>query len=123
VGDVSVDEDLDRVAEKAIQRFGGFDSWVNNAAAATYGRMEDVTMEDHRRIFDVNYFGLLKGSLIAAKHLREQGGGAIVNLGSVLSDRSMIYQGPYSATKHAVQAATDALRMELSVKGRRSPSP
>jgi short-subunit dehydrogenase len=117
VADVSVDENLERVAETAIQRFGGFDSWVNDAAAATYGRMEDVTMKDHRRIFDVNYFGLLKGSLIAARHLRERGGGAIVNLGSVLSDRSMIYQGPYSATKHAVQAATDALRMELEREG------
>jgi short-subunit dehydrogenase len=111
--DVARDEDVERIATIAIDAFGGFDSWVNDAAAAAYGSMEELPMEDHRRIFDVNYFGLLKGSLVAARHLRTRGGGAIVNLGSVLSDRAMILQGPYSATKHAVQAATDALRMEL----------
>jgi NAD(P)-dependent dehydrogenase (short-subunit alcohol dehydrogenase family) len=111
--DVADEEDMERIAATAIQAFGGFDSWVNDAAAATYGSVEDVTMEDHRRIFDVNYFGVLMGSRIAARHLRSRGGGAIVNIGSVLSDRAMILQGPYSASKHAVQAATDALRMEL----------
>jgi NAD(P)-dependent dehydrogenase (short-subunit alcohol dehydrogenase family) len=110
--DVADEADVERIAQVAIDRFGGFDSWVNNAAAATYGRMDDVPIEDQRRIFEVNYFGLLKGSLVAARHLRTKGG-AIVNVGSVLSDRAMIYQGPYSATKAAVQAATDALRMEL----------
>ena len=111
--DVAVEDDVERIAETAVSAFGGFDSWVNNAAAATYGRMDEVPMADHRRVFDVNYFGLLKGSLVAARHLRARGGGAIINLGSVLSDRAMILQGPYSASKHAVQAATDALRMEL----------
>ncbi|HEX8224652.1 MAG TPA: SDR family oxidoreductase [Allosphingosinicella sp.] len=115
--DVSVEADVERIAQTAIDSFGGFDSWVNDAAAATYGAMEQVPMEDHRRIFDVNYHGLLMGSLVAARHLRSRGGGAIVNLGSVLSDRAMIYQGPYSATKAAVQAATDALRMELERDG------
>ena len=113
VADVSVEADVERIGETAVGSFRGFDSWVNDAAAATYGSMEQVSLADHRRIFDVNYHGLLMGSLVAARHLRQRGGGAIVNMGSVLSDRAMIYQGPYSATKAAVQAATDALRMEL----------
>ena len=117
VADVADEAHVERIAATAVEAFGGFDSWVNDAAAATYGRMEEVTMADHRRVFDVNYFGLLKGSLVAARHLRERGGGAIVNIGSVLSDRTMILQGPYSATKHAVRAATDALRMELEREG------
>ena len=117
VADVSREADVERIAEVAIDRFGGFDSWVNDAAAATYGSMEDLTMDDHRRVFDVNYHGLLMGSLVAARHLRARGGGAIVNMGSVLSDRAMIYQGAYSASKAAVQAATDALRMELERDG------
>jgi NAD(P)-dependent dehydrogenase (short-subunit alcohol dehydrogenase family) len=111
--DVSVEADVEWIARTAEDRFGGFDSWVNDAAAATYGPMEEISLEDHRRIFDVNYHGVLMGSLVAVRHLRARGGGAIVNLGSVLSDRAMIYQGPYSAAKAAVQAATDALRMEL----------
>jgi short-subunit dehydrogenase len=113
VADVAAEADVERIAATAVTRFGGFDSWVNDAAAAAYGSMEQVTVEDHRRIFDVNYHGVLMGSLVAARHLRARGGGTIVNMGSVLSDRAMIYQGPYSATKAAVQAATDALRMEL----------
>jgi NAD(P)-dependent dehydrogenase (short-subunit alcohol dehydrogenase family) len=111
--DVANQSDIDSIVATAVERFGGFDSWVNDAAAATYGAIEQVSIEDHRRIFDVNYFGVLLGSLAAAQHLRKQGGGAIINMGSVLSDRSMIYQGPYSASKAAVQSATDALRMEL----------
>jgi NAD(P)-dependent dehydrogenase (short-subunit alcohol dehydrogenase family) len=115
--DVSIEADVERIAQTAIDRFGGFDSWVNDAAAATYGSMEQVPIDDHRRVLDVNYHGLLMGSLVAARHLRTSSGGAIVNLGSVLSDRSMIYQGAYSASKAAVQAATDALRMELERDG------
>ncbi len=113
VADVANAADVERIADTAVAEFGGFDSWVNDAAAATYGSVEEVSLQDHRRIFDVNYFGVLQGSLVALRHLRARGGGAIVNLGSVLSDRAMILQGPYSASKHAVQAATDALRMEL----------
>lgn len=115
--DVAVQEDIDRIVDTAKREFGGFDSWVNDAAAATYGRMEELPLDDHRRIFDVNYHGVLMGSLAAARHLRARGGGAIINMGSVLSDRAMILQGPYSASKAAVQSATDALRMELERDG------
>lgn len=114
--DTANDEDVERIAQVALDKFGGFDTWVNDAAAAMYGRMDEVPMEDHRRVFDVNYFGVLKGSLVAARHLRDKGG-AIINIGSVLSDRAMILQGAYSASKHAVKAATDALRMELEHGG------
>ncbi len=55
---------------------------------------------------------MLHGCLVATKHLRQHGG-KIINLGSVLSDRADILQGPYSAPKHAVKGLTDALRMEL----------
>jgi hypothetical protein len=60
---------------------------------------------------------VVNGSLIAAEHLRKRGGGAIINTGSILSDRTMIYQTQYSATKHAVKAFTDGLRMELEAEG------
>jgi NAD(P)-dependent dehydrogenase (short-subunit alcohol dehydrogenase family) len=111
--DVSSRSDVETIAQRAIEAFGGFDSWVNNAAAGIYGTLEQVPLEDHRRVFDVNYFGTLHGSLVAAQHLRKRGGGAIINVGSILGDRSIVEQGPYSATKHALQALTDTLRMEL----------
>lgn len=113
VADVSDAAAVDRIVDAATEAFGGFDSWVNNAGVGTYGTLEQVPLEDHRRVFDVNYFGMLHGSLAAARHLRARGGGAIVNVGSILGDRSIVQQGPYCATKHAVQALTDTLRMEL----------
>jgi short-subunit dehydrogenase len=114
--DVSKPEDLRRVAQTAIERFGGFDTWINDAAVAIYGTVEQVPVADQRHLFEVNYWGVVEGSLIAAKHLKQRGG-AIINVGSVLSNRSLILQGPYSASKHAVKAFTDALRMELERDG------
>lgn len=108
---------VEKIAQAAIDGFGGFDSWINNAGTGLYGTLEQVPLEDHRRTFDVNYFGTLHGSLVAARHLRHRGGGAIINVGSILGDRAIIEQGPYSATKHAVQALTDTLRMELQAEG------
>ncbi len=102
----------ERVADAALARFGGFDSWINDAAAAVYAKVEDLSDAEHRRVFDVGYFGTVEGSVVAARHLRKSGG-AIINLGSVLSERTMVLQGSYSAMKHAVRGFTDALRMEL----------
>jgi short-subunit dehydrogenase len=113
VADVADQAAVEHVAEAAIAAFGGFDSWINNAGIGTYGTLEQVPTTDHRRVFDVNYFGVLHGSLVAARHLRQRGGGAIVNIGSILGDRAIVEQGAYSATKHAVQSLTDTLRMEL----------
>lgn len=103
----------ERVAEVAEREFGGFDSWINNAATALYAALEDASEEEHRRVFDVGYFGTVAGSLYAARELRERGGGALINVGSVLSERAIPLQGTYSAMKHAVLGFTEALRMEL----------
>lgn len=111
--DVAEPDYADRLARATIERFGGFDTWVNDAAAAIFGRLTETSMEDHRRVFDVGYFGTVQGSLAAVAHLRERGG-ALINIGSVLSDRAMIWQGAYSAMKHAIRGFTDALRVELA---------
>ncbi|SUE44873.1 SDR family oxidoreductase [Roseomonas gilardii] len=116
VADVADAEAMEKVAQKAIDSFGGFDSWVNNAGAAIYGRIEDTPLEDQRRLFDVNYWGVVNGTQVAAKHLKQRGG-TIVNVGSVLSDRAMELQGVYSASKHAVKGITDAFRMEFEEAG------
>lgn len=116
VADVGIEEDVQRVAQAAVERFGGFDSWVNNAGISIFGRNEDVSMEDQRRLFQTNFWGVVHGSLIAARHLKLRGG-AIINLGSEVSDRAVPLQGMYSASKHAVKGFTDSLRMELENEG------
>jgi short-subunit dehydrogenase len=114
--DIAAEDAAERIGGFCAERFGPFDTWVNDAAVAMYGKVEDTTMEEHRRIFDVGYFGLVAASLYAARELKQRGG-ALINLGSVLSERTMIYQGVYSAMKHAVRGFTDALRMELEEEG------
>jgi short-subunit dehydrogenase len=113
--DVSNEQDVRRVHDEAMREFGGFDTWVNNAAVALYGRLEDVSLDDLRTLFEINFWGVVYGCRIALPHLR-QGGGALINMGSVVSDRAMPLQGMYSASKHAVKGFTDALRMELEAE-------
>ncbi|HEX8651723.1 MAG TPA: SDR family oxidoreductase [Pyrinomonadaceae bacterium] len=112
VADVANEDDVRRISETAIRHFGGFDTWVNNAGVSIYGKMTEISMEDQRRLFDTNFWGVVYGSYVAAEHLKERGG-ALINVGSTLSDRAIPIQGMYSASKHAVKGFTDALRMEL----------
>jgi short-subunit dehydrogenase len=112
VADVGAESELQQAAQTAIGRYGGFDTWVNGAAVSIYGKILEVALEDQRRLFDTNYWGVVHGSRIAAGHLRNRGG-ALINIGSVLADRAIPIQGVYSAAKHAVKGFTEALRMEL----------
>ena len=114
--DVSEEGAAEQIAARAIEAFGGFDTWVNNAAAATLSPLEKLTIEEHRRVFDVGYFGMVQGSLTALDHLKQHGG-AIINVGSILSDRAVPLQGAYAAMKAAVLGFTDALRMEIEMAG------
>ena len=116
VADVGAEDDVERISHKAIEHFGGFDTWVNNAGVSIYGKLMEVSIEDMRRLFETNFWGVVYGSLVAARHLRHMGG-ALVNVGSTLSDRAIPIQGMYSASKHAVKGFTDALRMELEADG------
>jgi NADP-dependent 3-hydroxy acid dehydrogenase YdfG len=92
IADVSVFEDVRSIARKTIETFGGFDTWVNNAGLSIYGPIEEVPVEDARRLFDVNYWGVVHGTLAAISHLKDRGG-AVINLGSATSDRAIPLQG------------------------------
>jgi short-subunit dehydrogenase len=111
--DVGNPADVERIGQAAMERFGRIDTWVNNAGISIFGRNEDIALEDMQRLFQTNYWGVVHGSLEAVKHMKTRGGGAIINLGSELSDVSIPLQGLYSASKHAVKAFTDSLRTEL----------
>ena len=116
VADVAHERQVEAIAEAAIRAFGRIDTWVNNAAVSMYGRVAQISIEDMRRQMDVNYWGQVYGSRAALPHLRRHGG-ALINVGSALSDRAIPLQGGYCAAKHALKAFTDALRMELEEEG------
>ncbi len=110
--DVAKRDQVERVATMAIERFGRIDTWVNNAGLAIYGRLDEVSDEDSRQLFEINFWGVVHGSLVALPHLKRNGG-ALINVGSEVSEAVAPLLGMYSASKHAVKGFTDALRVEI----------
>ncbi|WP_312162328.1 SDR family oxidoreductase [Phenylobacterium sp.] len=115
VADVGERDDVEKIARAAVARFERIDTWINDAGVGLYGELTETAPEDHERLFQTNYFGVVNGSLEAVKHFRHRGGGgAVINVGAAVSDFAAPLQGAYSASKHAVKGFTDALRMELA---------
>lgn len=110
--DVADRRQVEHVAQAAIDKFGRIDTWVNDAGVAIYGRLDQVSEDDSRRLFDTNFWGVVNGSLAALPHLRAHGG-ALINVGSEVSDAAVPMLGMYTASKHAVKGFTDSLRIEL----------
>lgn len=110
--DVSDQKEVQRLAETAIERFERIDTWVNNAGMGMHGLLTEVEMEDARRLFDINFWGVVYGSLAALPYLK-QSGGALINVGSEVSEASAPLLGIYTASKHAVKGFTDTLRIEV----------
>lgn len=96
----------------AVTRFGRIDTWVNDAGVAIYASLVDTPDDEHRRLFDTNYFGVVHGCLAAVPLLREHGG-ALITVASIAADISSPVMGAYAASKHAVKAYVEALRIEL----------
>jgi short-subunit dehydrogenase len=111
VADVADKAQVEAAAAKAHEAFGCFDAWVNDAGAFVYGAFEDVPEQDQRRVFDVVYWGIVNGTMVASETLKKSGG-AIVNVGSVLGELAIPYQGTYCAAKFAVKGFTEAFRRE-----------
>jgi short-subunit dehydrogenase len=112
VADVGNRDNVEEIADAAINTFGRIDTWINDAGVSIYGRLDMVDEEDSRRLFDTNFWGVVNGSLTALPYLR-QTQGALINVGSEVSDAIIPLQGMYSASKHAVKGFTDALRVEI----------
>jgi short-subunit dehydrogenase len=110
--DLGVRDEVTALGRAAVQRFGRIDSWINNAGISIFGRNADVPLADHEKLFQTNFWGVVNGSLVALELMKESGG-ALINLGSELSDVAVPLQGMYAASKHAVKAFTDSLRMEI----------
>jgi short-subunit dehydrogenase len=110
--DVADEREVNQIARSAIVEFGRIDTWVNNAGIGMYGRLVDQPMADKRKLFEINFWGVVNGCRVAVEHMRTRGG-TIINVGSEVSDRAVPLLGIYSASKHAVRAYSDTLRMEL----------
>jgi NAD(P)-dependent dehydrogenase (short-subunit alcohol dehydrogenase family) len=114
--DVADYAQVEALAARAVEAFGRIDTWVNNAAVSAYAPFREQPLRDFRRLVEVNFMGQVHGARAALPHL-EATGGALVCVGSVLSDRGVPYQGAYCASKHALKGWLDTLRVELMHDG------
>jgi len=104
-------------AERIAEAAGKLDVLVNNAGFGLYGTIEGASDEDVRRQFEVNVFGLGRVTRAALPLLRRGESPTIVNVSSVVGKLALPFAGWYSATKHAVEAISDALRLETAFMG------
>jgi NAD(P)-dependent dehydrogenase (short-subunit alcohol dehydrogenase family) len=105
------------MVSRTLERFGGVDVLVNNAAAFVFGRVEDVTEADWARVFGVNVIGYANTVREVLPHFRAAGGGVVVNIASVSSFIAQPAFVPYNASKGAVAQLTRCLAMDLAPDG------
>jgi 3(or 17)beta-hydroxysteroid dehydrogenase len=107
--DVSSESDWERVAAETVQRFGGLDILVNNAAIMIVGSIEELTLEQWRRVQAVNADGVFLGCRMGVRLMKQRGGGSIVNIASVASHVGEPYAAAYCGSKGSVRALTKSV--------------
>ncbi|TPG43635.1 SDR family NAD(P)-dependent oxidoreductase [Sphingomonas koreensis] len=113
VGDLAA---VRAAADQTISAFGRIDGWVNCAGVSIYAKLVDTPEDEHQRLFQTNYFGVVHGALTALDHLRGRGG-ALVTVGSIAGDIPSPIMGAYDAAKHAVKGFIESLRIEVIADG------
>ena len=111
--DVTDDASMTAGVDRILEETGRIDVLVNNAGYGSFGAIEDVPIDEARRQFEVNVFGLARLTQLITPHMRTQGSGTIINISSMGGKLTTPLGGWYHATKYAVEALSDALRMEL----------
>jgi NAD(P)-dependent dehydrogenase (short-subunit alcohol dehydrogenase family) len=116
--DVTSDESVEAVVSEVMRRDGRIDVLVNNAGfGVAPAGAEESSLDQARSIFETNFFGLVRMTRAVVPHMRAQGSGRIINIGSVLGFLPMPYGALYSATKHAVEGYSESLDHELRTRG------
>lgn len=111
--DVGNVEDMQRLAQATLSKFGRIDVWINNAGVGAFGRFEDIPVQDHARLVQTNLLGVLYGSHLAMKQFRQQGFGRLINIASISGKIGTPYYASYSATKFGINGLGEALNQEL----------
>ena len=116
--DVTSDASVKAAVAAVIQREGRLDLLVNNAGFnVSVGGAEESSIQQAQEIFDTNFFGIVRMTLAVVPHMRHQGRGRIINIGSVLGFMAMPYMALYAATKHAIEGYSESLDHELRNMG------
>lgn len=108
---------VDHLARQAVAAFGRIDVWLNDAAVAAFGALEEVPHDVFRHVLDVNVLGCVNGARAAMAVMRAQRHGTIINVSSVVGAAVVPYNTPYVLSKAAVRALGGTLRQELRLSG------
>jgi short-subunit dehydrogenase len=112
--DVSDAAAVGALAEKAIDRFGHFDVWVNNVGVGAVGRFEETPIEAHRRVIESNLLGHINGSHAALTHFRQRHRGILINMVSLGGWLASPYAAAYTSSKFGLRGLGQCLRAELA---------
>ncbi|MFE6400994.1 SDR family NAD(P)-dependent oxidoreductase [Streptomyces alboflavus] len=115
--DMTDTQAVDRLAHQAVAAFGRIDLWLNDAAVAAFGALDEVPHEVFRQVLDVNVLGCVNGARAAAGVMRAQRHGTIINVSSVVGAAVVPYNTPYVLSKAAVRALGGTLRQEMRLAG------
>ena len=115
--DVTDEASLKSAVDVIFKEEGRLDVLINNAGYGAHGAVEDVPMAEAWRQFEVNVFGLARLTQLALPHMRAQWSGRIINISSIAGKITTPTGGWYHASKHAVEAYSDALRLEVAQFG------
>jgi short-subunit dehydrogenase len=115
--DVRNREEIDHLLGLTLHNFGRVDIWINNAGHGLVDSIREMDMAACREMFDTNLFGAIYGMQVAATAMRQQGGGAIINIASVAGHIPLPYGAAYSGTKFALIAMGKAARIEMRKSG------
>jgi len=115
--DMRKPEEITALIKKTVDKFGRIDILINNAGQAQYGPVEKVEVEGYRSIVELNVFGPLRSMQAVIPQMREQGGGMILNVSSMVSKSYIPNLGSYASTKYALNALSLTARAELEKDG------
>src|ERR671911_2583228 len=113
VADVCEFEQVEAVAQIAVEEYGWLDTWVHLAAVGLFAPFDQTRPEEFKRVVDVDLMGQVYGAMVALPHIKREGSGALVHISSVVGKRSAPLQSAYSASKHGVEGFLESLRVEL----------
>jgi NAD(P)-dependent dehydrogenase (short-subunit alcohol dehydrogenase family) len=111
--DVTSADSVSTLVRRVIERFGRLDVLVNNAGTGAVGAVEESSVAQAQRLFDINFFGLIRMTKAVLPHMRAQGSGRIINISSVLGFLPQPYMAVYAASKHAVEGYSESLDHEV----------
>lgn len=112
--DVTSDDSVNAGVQQAIEKLGGLDVVVNNAGVGVAGMQEHFTIDDFKKLFDVNVYGVQRVNRAVLPHFRNQGSGLVIYISSLLGRMTLPFYGPYNASKWALEALAENYRVELS---------